>query len=193
MAFVAIAIILLLSLAIYSLSRLQTTPWSSRLDNLKIQSTFRKELPQFELKDGEKLINPQHFTGRWTLLTFWSYSCPPCLQEMPSLNQLALSWQGAELEILTVNVDPEKSEDYDLAKRFLQEEEIVLPTVFDHGQVLAKAFDVHEYPRHFLISPEGKLVWDARGAFAWNDQSSRDQLLRLIEQQAPESTPDPAE
>lgn len=193
MAIVAVAIIGLLSLAIYSLSRMQTKPWSSTLETLKIQSTFRKDLPQFEHKDGEKLINPRHFEGHWTLLTFWSYSCPPCLQEMPALNALALSWQGGELEVLTVNTDPKDSDNFVFAKKFLQEEEIELPTVFDRDQVIAKAFDVTVFPRHFLINPEAKIVWEASGAFAWNDPKARDQLLKLIEPRDPEAVPDPVE
>jgi thiol-disulfide isomerase/thioredoxin len=193
MAFVAVAIIALLSLAIYSLSRLQTKPWASSLSALEIQSTFRKDLPQFELKDGEKVINPQHFLGHWTLLTFWSYSCPPCLQEMPSLNALALGWQGEELEVLTVNVDPKDSENFTLAKKWLLEEEIELPTVFDRDQVLNKAFAVTEYPRHFLIDREGKIVWEASGAYAWNEPMALGQLLKLTERQDPEAAPDPVE
>ncbi len=193
MALVAIAIILLLSLAIYSLSKLETKPWASPLRELKIQDTLRKKLPQFEYTDGNKVLTPQNFKQKWTLLSFWSYSCPPCLEEMPSLNQLSLSWSGPEMEVVTVNVDEEKSENFELAKAFLQDQEIVLPTLFDKQRVLTKAFAVDVFPRHFLVNPEGEIVWEGQGSYKWDSQKSRDQLLRLIERQTPEITQDPVE
>lgn len=193
MAVFALAILLLLGLAIYSLSKMQSAPWTSSLGNLQIQSTFRKDMPQFEYTEANKQLTAQNLAGKWTLLSFWSYACPPCLEEMPSQNQLSLSWQGPELQIVTVNTDDEKTENFELAKKFLQEQDIVLPTIFDRGQVLAKAFDVTAIPRHFLINTEGKIVWEATGAFKWDQQAARDQLLKLTEQQTPESVQDPAE
>lgn len=193
MAVLAIAFIALILLAIYSLSRLQTTPWTSPLRDLKIQSSLRKNLPQFEYKDGDIQITPQNFEGKWTLLSFWSYSCPPCLEELPSLNELAMTWSGPDLEVLTVNVDDDKDNNLELAKTFLLDEEIVLPTVFDSKKVLAKAFAVNEYPKHFLISPNKEIIWEASGAFEWHKPSARDQLLKLIEQQSPETDPESAE
>ena len=193
MAGMAIAIILLLSFAIYSLSRMQATLWTSQLGELRIQDTFRKKLPQFEYVDANKKLTPQNFQNKWTLLSFWSYSCPPCIEELPSLNQLALNWAGPELEVMTVNVDEDKTENYEQAKSLLQTENIVLPTIWDKQKVLAKAFEVNEYPRHFLINPEGEIVWEASGAFDWDQPQARDQLIKLTEQQTPETIQDPVE
>jgi thiol-disulfide isomerase/thioredoxin len=193
MAGVAVAMICLLGVAIYSLSRLQTAPWTSSLTTPDIQSTLRKNLPQFELRDGEKSLTPQQFEGKWTLLSFWSYSCPPCLEELPALNQLGNNWQGPELQIIAVNTDPSGSENLELAKRFLTEQEITLLTYFDSKGALTGPFEIQEIPRHFLVNPNKQIVWDAKGAFKWNEASARDQLLRAIEPQAPESAQDPGE
>ena len=89
---------------------------------------------------------------------------------MPGLNQLALSWQGPEFQVLTVNVDPEGSENLELSKKYLTEAQISLPTHYDSKGQLNKAFGVKEYPRHFLGIPEGKIIWEATGAYRWNDR-----------------------
>ena len=193
MAVVAVAIIMLLSLAIFSLSRLESAPWTSELLDLKIQGTLRKKLPQFEYTDGNKKLTPQNFEKKWTLLSFWSYTCPPCLVEMPALNQLAMSWSGVELEVMTVNIDEDKSEALQMAKAFLQDEEIELPTIWDKQKVLANAFAVNIYPKHFLINPQGEIIWEGQGAYQWDSQASRDQLVKLTEQQTPETIQDPVE
>lgn len=193
MAAAATAILVLLGVAIYSLSQLSQSSWTGALRTPNLQSTSRQNLPHFEYAQDGKTLNPASFAEKWTLLSFWSYGCPPCLEEMPSLNQLALNWQGPQFEILTVNVDEDSAEDSEQAKRFLQEQQIVLPTLFDHGHVLKDAFGVHEYPRHFLISPEGQIVWQAVGAFKWSDVGTRDQLLRLMERRSSAELQDPAE
>jgi thiol-disulfide isomerase/thioredoxin len=193
MAIFAVAIILLLTVAIYSLSKMETAPWASPLAELRIQDTFRKNLPQFEYMDGNNKLTPQNFQGKWTLLSFWSYSCPPCLAEMPSLNQMALNWSGPELAVVTVNVDDENSENFELAKSFLQDEGIVLPTIFDKQKILTNAFAVQVYPKHFLINPKGEMIWEAQGSYDWDSSQSRDNLVKLIEQQTPETVQDLAE
>jgi thiol-disulfide isomerase/thioredoxin len=192
MAFMAIAIFCLLSVAIYSLSRISSTPWTSLLKTPNIQAGVKQDLPKFEvMTEGKQPINAQYFEEKWTLITFWSFTCAPCMEEMPALNQLALTWQGPEFSVLTVNTD--HAEDLDSAKRFLEEQQITLPTVYDQQQVMKNAFGVNEIPRHFLVGPDKKVVWAATGAFRWTEAKARDQLLKLMELQAPESAPDPGE
>lgn len=191
MAGMAVAMMLLLGVAIYSLSRLSSAPWTSQLHTPHIEATSRQDVPQFEVEADGETLTPAYFEGKWTLLTFWSHTCPPCLEEMPALNTMALTWSGPEFRVLTVNFD--EGENLDAAKRFLQEQEIVLPTVYDSKQTMKNAFAVTEFPRHFLISPDKKIVWQATGAFQWDEAEARDQLLKLMELQVQEQAPDPAE
>jgi hypothetical protein len=43
---------------------------------------------------------------------------------------------------------------------------------------------VSDLPQHFLISPDKKIVWQAKGAFKWNDSKARDQLMKLMEDES---------
>lgn len=190
MAGVAIAIFVLLSIAIFSFSKMHTLPWTSSLRDPSIEVQNGKDLPSWPAMEA---LAPEQFHGKWTLLTFWSVTCPPCLLEMPAMNQLVMTWQGPEFQILTVNVDRETPPDFEAAKKFLLDEAISLPTVFDQNGVLKNAFNVHEYPKHFLMNGEGKVIWEAIGGYAWNSPAARDQLLKLMEKQTPEPTPEPEE
>jgi thiol-disulfide isomerase/thioredoxin len=192
MAF-AFAIFALIGVAIFSLSKLSHTPWNSALKDPVIQDTLRQALPQFQHEELSRALTPSGGAPRWSLLTFWTVTCGPCLEELPAQNALAGSWQGPSFQILTVNLDADNAENLDNARRLLQEEQITLPTFYDKGGNLKNAFQVNEYPRHFLISPEGQIVWQATGAFKWNEASARDQLLKLMEKQTPEAAEDPAE
>ena len=143
-------------------------------------------MPQFEYKSDKQTLTAQNFMGHWTLLSFWSSTCPPCLAELPSLNQLALDWEDPSFDIMTVNVDKENSTEQDTAKDFLNDEDLSLPTVFDGAGILQKAFQVSAYPTHFLINPQGEIVWQQSRAFTWSEQVTKDELAKLTEQPAPE-------
>lgn len=194
MAGMAIAMLALLLGAIFSLSHLTSAPWARSLTPPTITAGEGQRLPNFTFKDETgKVLNPGRFDGRWTLLTFWSYGCAPCMLELPGLNQFVLNWQGPELDVLTINTDEDQTENLEQARAFLLEQQITLPTVFDGAGVIRRAFEVTEYPRHFVINPEGRILWAASGAYNWNDASARDQLLKLMETANPSSLPDPAE
>jgi peroxiredoxin len=194
MAGMAIAMLTLLFGAIYSLSHLTSTPWTRPLAAPTIEAEAPHQIPKFSFRDESgKIVDPARLEGHWTLLTFWSYGCAPCMLELPGLNTFLLNWQGPQFDVLTVNTDEERSDNLESARSFLLEQQITLPTIFDTQGTVRKAFDVTEYPRHFMIDPEGQIVWAASGAFNWNDASTKDQILKLMERDSPATRPDPAE
>jgi thiol-disulfide isomerase/thioredoxin len=184
MAGMAVAAMILIGIAIYSLSQLSTSTWTSSLQDLTLNPTLRQDLPHFEYSSEGKSLNSQNFEGKWTLLTFWAYWCGPCLEEMPALNQLVQQWQGPDFDVVTINVDKPGTEEYESARKFLTDNSIVLATLFDKNEDLKKAFKVNGLPQHFLINPDKKIVWQATGAFKWNEPKARDQLMKLMEDES---------
>lgn len=181
----------LIATAIYSLSQMNSGVWTSSLTEPVLHPNQNQDLPAVEYSNEGKTLRSQTFEGRWTLLTFWAYWCAPCLEEMPGLNALIQNWQGPEFNIITINIDPPNSETFESARQYLTENAIVIPTIFDKTGELKKAFKVESLPQHFLISPDKKIVWQAKGAFKWNEAAARDQLLKLMETTGTEQ-PDPA-
>ena len=171
----------LIAVAIYSLSQMNTGVWTSSLVDPVLHPNQSQELPQIEYSAEGKTLKAQTFEGRWTLITFWAYWCAPCLEEMPGLNALMQNWQGPEFNIITINIDEAGTETYESARQYLTENAVVIPTIFDKTGELKRAFKVESLPQHFLVSPEKKIVWQARGAFKWNESSARDQLLKIME------------
>ena len=73
-----------------------------------------QEAPDFELQDatGQKL-SLRSLRGKPVLLNFWATWCAPCVEEMPSLENLA-GRVGDSLHVVTVSVD----EDWETVKKF---------------------------------------------------------------------------
>src|SRR5262245_51271074 len=94
MAGMACAAIVLIGVAIYSLSQIQSPLTTRQLRSPVLQATLRQNLPAFEYTADGIHLRPENFKGRWTLLSFWAHWCTPCLEEMPSLHRLFQQWQG---------------------------------------------------------------------------------------------------
>ena len=45
------------------------------------------------------------FQGRVVLLNVWATWCPPCREEMPTLDRLQASLGGPQFEVVTVSID----------------------------------------------------------------------------------------
>lgn len=61
--------------------------------------------PEFELKgeDG-KLCRLSDYRGQVVILNFWATWCPPCREEMPSMERAWQKIKGKGIVILAVNV-----------------------------------------------------------------------------------------
>ncbi len=182
----AVGSLILIAFLIYSFTHIPVpeAPKTDDLPVITVSAPYRQKLPQFEWSNtaGSHLATGD-FQGGWTLLTFWSSTCAPCLHEMPDLDQFNEDWSGPELKIVSVNVDPSDADSTEATKKFLADNDMQLPVYYDPSGDLKKIFDVHEIPRHFLISPNGEIIWEAKGAFQWTSPESQQALLSMMERE----------
>ena len=62
--------------------------------------------PNFTLPglDG-KMVSLADYKGKVVLLNIWATWCPPCVEEMPSMEKLYQELKGEGFEILAVSID----------------------------------------------------------------------------------------
>ena len=93
-------------------------------------SSIGTPAPDFTIKDSDRSITLSQLRGKIVVLNFWATWCPPCVDEMPSLEQLQKKFQGTDITILAVSVD----DDPDDYHKFLKQHAIDLLTVLESDQ-----------------------------------------------------------
>jgi thiol-disulfide isomerase/thioredoxin len=147
--------------------------------NLLVDSTVEPEsmgervAPSFALPKGggtdDKAIDLASFKGSWVLINFWATWCPPCRDEMPSLEMLTrrLGRDHAQaIKVVTISVD----EDWNEVNRFFGATQPTFPVLWDREKVAARAYSTTKFPETYLIDPNGKLAAKFTGPRDWYNQ-----------------------
>ncbi len=129
-------------------------------------------IPQVEVIDpsGTTLALAET-AGAPVLLNLWATWCPPCVHEMPLLDELAGTTQG-ELRVLTVSMDLRGAEVVD---PFFEERDFAhLPRWMDPQNDLAVEFGGGApLPLTILYDAEGREVFRVIGAYDWASEEAR--------------------
>lgn len=113
-----------------------------------------QDAPDFQLPDRTgKTWSLAQLRGRPVLLNFWFSSCPPCIEEMPGLEQLQRRL-GDRAIVLAVSVD---EDGWPAIERFFGASGTPLSVVLDQKKDLPKRYGVEKFPETFLIDPAGKV------------------------------------
>lgn len=109
-----------------------------------------ESIPEFSLEDTRgNRIEANAFTGRQTLVTFWSPTCPHCKEMMSDLRKWDKG-KGADEPALVVFSDGERDEHERLGLKS--------PIVLDSGYKTAEKFGMFGTPSAVLVDGEGKIV-----------------------------------
>ena len=127
-----------------------------------VASTLRDRLvvagdsaPGFEVTtDSGRKISVDNFGGRVLVVNFWATWCPPCINELPSLNAMAAELKGNGVVVLGISVDKDKAA-YD---KFLKKVKLNFETSRDPGADISAEYGTFKYPETYVISREGKVL-----------------------------------
>jgi len=146
----------------------QTTPLKSATP----KPTVGIVAPSFELLDlaGKMQGLPE---GEVVLLNFWATWCPPCREEMPSMQALHEKFKDQGLKIIAVSVDAKVSS----VQKFIQDHALTFEVLHDDQGEVSRQYGVFRYPETFIIGRDGKVRLFKLGAAKWMDA----QYVELVE------------
>ena len=120
----------------------------------------------FELRDlSGKKVRLSDFRGKVVFLNFFATWCPPCREEMPSIQRLyEKTGQWKAFKLITVSVDRIEND----ARAFLEKGKYTFPVLLD-GSGVADNYGIRGIPTTYIIDKRGKLVNMAVGGNDWAD------------------------
>jgi peroxiredoxin len=127
--------------------------------------------------DGSQ-IDLSDMAGKVVLVNFWATWCPPCVEEIPSLQRLYRRLQPQGLEILAVDV----GESAETMKQFLKDKPVSFPVLMDTQGDALQRWGIYAFPTTLVLDREHRVRYAVFGAFDWSSQEVLDTLSPLLAQ-----------
>jgi peroxiredoxin len=135
--------------------------------------------PAFRLQkmDGG-VVSLSDLRGKVVMVHFWATWCPPCVDEIPTLDRLHHSLIGKDFEMLTVSVDEGGA---GAVAPFIQKNRLNVPVLFDPGHDVAGLYGTYKFPETYIVDRQGVVRYKAIGPRDWTDPSNIQLLRNIIE------------
>jgi len=115
---------------------------------------------QFQNPDGQA-ASLSDLQGKLVLINFWNTQCPPCVYEMPYIQQVYDEWSGKGLVVLAINTGESSSR----VREFLQSYGFSFPVLLDANLDVTLGYRAQYIPTTFLIDKDGIIQGVKIGPF----------------------------
>ena len=135
--------------------------------------------PDFMLRKlGGDTISLANYRGKVVFLNFWATWCPPCVEEMPSMEMLYQKLQGREFEILAINVGGEGEK---IIRPFMDKHSLTFPVLLDPDKKTYGLYRLTGIPETFIIDKNGIIDSKIIGGQDWTARKWLHYFDRIIE------------
>jgi len=134
--------------------------------------------PEFSLLslDG-KAISLSSYRGKVVMVHFWATWCPPCIEELPTLERLYRAYFGKDLEILAVSVDEGGAA---AVGQFMQKNRFALPVLLNPDRSVAMQYGTLKFPETYLIDRDGIVRKKVIGAADWTSPAAQEIIQIMV-------------
>lgn len=122
---------------------------------------------------GEK-VSMEQYRGKTIFINFWATWCPPCVAEMPGINDMYNDIDKDKIEVLMVSFDRkfEKAIQYKSKNSFDFE-------VYAPATAIPQMYNSPSIPTTFIIDSKGDLVFTHKGMADYNRTDFKEFLKSL--------------
>jgi peroxiredoxin len=132
--------------------------------------------------DGNRFRLSEH-RGNVIVLNFWATWCPPCVEEMPSLQKLHERLGDKGLEVVAVSVD-ESPEDIEA---FSEQHGLSFTILHDRQSEVSHSLQTFKYPETYVVDSRGNLAEKIIGPRDWIAPKQIQDFLSLLDSGSPGS------
>ena len=124
-------------------------------------------------------VSLSDFKGKILFVNFWATWCPPCREEMPSMQKLHARLK--DKDFLMVAIDLQESAEP--VKKFLNEYELTFMTLLDSKGETGPLFGISSIPTTLIMDKNGMIIGVALGPRDWASKKSIALFEHLIAQE----------
>ena len=138
---------------------------------------LNKPAPDFTLVDLHgKTWQLSSLRGKVVFINFWATWCPPCLEEMPSMQELHENMTNAPFQMLAIlsNDKPE------FAQLMVDKSGLTFPILIDPESETSTHYGLTGVPETFIVDPQGILREKFLGPRPWNSQGALDMIKKYL-------------
>lgn len=134
--------------------------------------------PDFQLEDTEgNQVTLSDLRGKVVFVNFWATWCPPCKEEMPSMESLNEALPADDFVMLAINVEENGRS---VVPEFLKKTPYNFPILYDDKGVVQKRYGVYKFPESFIVNKEGIVVQKVIGPLHWSSHKTITYFKTLI-------------
>lgn len=138
------------------------------------QQKIPEEAWNWSVTDIEgRFVSLHEFKNKAIFLNFWATWCPPCIAEMPDIQELYDQF-GQDVAFLLIT-----DEDIQKVTAFMQKRGFEMPVYFHRGAV-PEIFATNSIPTTWIIDPDGNITIRKTGAAKWNSKSMQQTMQEYI-------------
>ena len=139
------------------------------------------QAPPLDLLDLDGNRKPlSDYRGRVVLVSFWGTWCPPCVEEMPSIQRLQDRSTDRRFSVLAVNV----SEGRNRVAAFVERNGIRFTVLLDSEADASHAWQVRVFPTSYLVDVSGGVRYRAVGPVDWESGEALEAVQGLLSEVA---------
>ena len=143
------------------------TASAQQLPDVKIENAQGKEISMRAVAPGKPMI-----------ISFWSTSCKPCIQELNAINDVIEEWrEEADFVVVAVSVDDARLKATAKAMATARGWDFIC--IYDDNQDLKRAMNVSLTPQSFVVDGNGKIVYSHSGYTPGSEEELFEEILKL--------------
>ena len=117
--------------------------------------------------------------GKIVLLNIWATWCPPCVDEMPSLEKLYQEFKDQNFALMAVSID---SDGITAVAPFMKKHGLTFPALIDSQAAIQTSYEITGVPETFIIDKKGILVRKVIGPLDWSAPEVLEYIRKLIQE-----------
>ena len=124
----------------------------------KKKTLVNTKAPFFSVTDiYGNAYNLNELKGKVVVMNYWFVACPPCIQEIPELNQMLNSYKNNSDVVFLAFAKDTKT----LLGKFLAHSEFEY-AIIPNAKEIAKKYGVYAYPTHVVVDKNGIIQYSSK-------------------------------